>query len=138
MIHLHNIFQTYQGPSGPVEALRGIDLNVSRGEISGVIGRSGAGKSSLVRTINLLNRPVTGQVLADDRDLMALEPDALRAARSRVVAAAHALAIGVELRILHRMPLQFGLDRHPEQVGQEGIGAGIERARLLAHEAGLV
>ncbi len=81
MIELQGIFQTYQGSSGPVEALRGIDLKVPRGEIFGVIGRSGAGKSSLVRTINLLNRPLAGQVRVDGRDLTALQPDALRAAR---------------------------------------------------------
>lgn len=81
MIELQGIFQTYQGASGPVEALRGVDLHVPRGEIFGVIGRSGAGKSSLVRTINLLNRPVAGQVRVDGSDLTALQPDALRAAR---------------------------------------------------------
>jgi D-methionine transport system ATP-binding protein len=60
MIQLSDIHQIYDGPSGPVEALKGIDLTVAPGEVFGVIGRSGAGKSSLVRTINLLNRPVRG------------------------------------------------------------------------------
>ena len=43
--------------------LRGIDLHVTPGEVFGIIGRSGAGKSSLVRVINLLNRPSAGQVM---------------------------------------------------------------------------
>ena len=60
MIQLHGIHQTYRGAQGPVQALRGVDLHVRLGEVFGVIGRSGAGKSSLVRTINLLNRP-TGE-----------------------------------------------------------------------------
>ncbi len=81
VIKLQDIFQTYQGPAGPVEALRGIDLHVPRGEIFGVIGRSGAGKSSLVRTINLLNRPSAGTVRVDGVDLTALDGAALRAAR---------------------------------------------------------
>ncbi|MDR7307082.1 methionine ABC transporter ATP-binding protein [Rhodoferax saidenbachensis] len=81
MIELQGIVQTYAGPQGPVEALRGIDLSVPRGQIFGVIGRSGAGKSSLVRTINLLNRPVAGTVRVDGRELTTLNAHDLRTAR---------------------------------------------------------
>ena len=81
MIELRDIVQTYQGSSGPVEALRGVDLAVQQGEVYGIIGRSGAGKSSLVRVINLLNRPTSGQVIVGGRDLTTLDGDALRVAR---------------------------------------------------------
>ncbi|KQP35257.1 methionine ABC transporter ATP-binding protein [Pseudorhodoferax sp. Leaf274] len=81
MIELRGITQTYQGSSGPVQALRGIDLEVAAGEVFGIIGRSGAGKSSLVRVINLLNRPTAGQVLVDGRDMTTLDDAALRVAR---------------------------------------------------------
>ena len=81
MIELKGIFQTYQGSSGPVEALRGVDLHIRPGEVFGIIGRSGAGKSSLVRVINLLNRPTAGQVVVDGCELTALGGDALRVAR---------------------------------------------------------
>ena len=81
MIDLQGIVQTYVSRSGTVQALRGLDLHVGAGEIYGVIGRSGAGKSSLARTINLLNRPVSGSVRVDGRDLTTLAPPQLRAAR---------------------------------------------------------
>ncbi len=81
MIELDDIVQTYAGPQGPVHALQNVSLQVGKGEIFGVIGRSGAGKSSLVRTINLLNRPVSGRVVVDGRDLTALDAQALRIAR---------------------------------------------------------
>lgn len=81
MIALNGIFQTYKGSTGPVEALRGIDLHINPGEIFGIIGRSGAGKSSLVRVINLLNRPTAGQVLVDGRELTGLSEADLRVAR---------------------------------------------------------
>jgi len=84
MIELTDIHQIYEGPQGPVEALKGIDLNVAPGEVFGVIGRSGAGKSSLVRTINLLNRPVRGSVRVDGRELTALNDAELRAARQSI------------------------------------------------------
>jgi D-methionine transport system ATP-binding protein len=77
MIELQGIVQSY----GAVEALRGIDLKVAPGEVFGVIGKSGAGKSSLVRTINLLNRPKAGRVVVDGRELTALGEAELRAAR---------------------------------------------------------
>ena len=81
MIELRGITQTYQGATGPVTALRGIDLQVATGEVFGIIGRSGAGKSSLVRVINLLNRPTAGQVLVDGGELTGLDEAALRVAR---------------------------------------------------------
>ncbi len=52
--------KTYNGQQGPVAALQGIDLAIQRGEVFGIIGRSGAGKSSLIRTINRLEQPSVG------------------------------------------------------------------------------
>ncbi len=81
MIELKSIVQTYASKHGTVEALRGIDLHVKPGEVFGIIGRSGAGKSSLVRVINLLNRPSQGSVTVANRELTALSNDELRIAR---------------------------------------------------------
>ena len=83
MIDLRGITQIYPGPQGPVEALRGIDLHITPGEVFGIIGRSGAGKSSLVRVINLLNRPTRGAVIVAGRDLTLLSDADLRAARRK-------------------------------------------------------
>src|SRR6187455_481729 len=80
MIQLQGITQAY----GAHEALRGVDLDVAPGEIFGIIGRSGAGKSSLVRTINLLNRPKAGKVIVGGRELTALPEAQLRAARREI------------------------------------------------------
>ena len=81
MIEIRDLSLTYQGPKGPVHALRGIDLRIASGEVFGIIGRSGAGKSSLVRCLNLLNRPTGGAVVVNGRDLMQLSETELRAAR---------------------------------------------------------
>ncbi len=81
MILLDDIHQTYRGPTGPVHALRGVHLHIRSGEVFGVIGRSGAGKSSLVRTINLLNRPTQGRVVVNGQSLTELDAAGLRAAR---------------------------------------------------------
>jgi len=81
VIQLDNIHLRYPSPHGPADALGGVDLQVSAGQVFGIIGRSGAGKSSLIRTINLLTRPTRGTVRVDGQDLTALAPEALRTAR---------------------------------------------------------
>ena len=89
MIELRGITQTYQGSQGPVEALKGIDLTIQPGEVFGIIGKSGAGKSSLVRVINLLNRPSTGQVIVGGQDLTQLNDAQLRVVQLGQVLPAH-------------------------------------------------
>jgi D-methionine transport system ATP-binding protein len=84
MIELNQISLTYPGHPAAVHALRGVDLRVRAGEIFGVIGRSGAGKSSLIRVINLLNRPTQGQVRVAGAELTALTAPELRAARHQI------------------------------------------------------
>lgn len=84
MIKLSQIEKVYDGASGPVHALKGIDLHIKRGEIYGVIGLSGAGKSTLVRCINMLERPTKGKVIVDGADLTAMNDRELRAARKNI------------------------------------------------------
>ena len=84
MIELSHIEKTYNGPDGPVPALKGIDLTVENGEIYGIIGLSGAGKSTLIRCINLLERPTKGQVVVDGKDLTVMNAHELRAARQNI------------------------------------------------------
>ena len=84
MIDIRDVSLTYAGPSGPVHALKNINLDIQAGEVFGIIGRSGAGKSSLVRCINLLNRPTSGQVWVHGRNLLALSEAQLREARREI------------------------------------------------------
>ena len=76
-----NVGKTYEGRQGPVNALKGIDLAIARGEIFGIIGRSGAGKSSLIRTINRLEQPSSGRVLIDQIDISDFDENKLVALR---------------------------------------------------------
>ena len=84
MIKLSQIVKTYDSPSGKVHALKGIDLNIAKGEIYGIIGLSGAGKSTLVRCINMLERPTSGNVIVDGQDMMKLSESELRDARKNI------------------------------------------------------
>ncbi|MHB9862995.1 methionine ABC transporter ATP-binding protein [Streptomyces sp. YIM S03343] len=90
MITTTGLTKVYRSRGREVTALDGVDLHVREGEVYGVIGQSGAGKSSLIRCVNLLERPTAGTVTVDGRDLTALAgrgPRAgkeLRRARSRI------------------------------------------------------
>jgi NitT/TauT family transport system ATP-binding protein len=63
MIRLMDVCQTFAGRSGPVEALREINLDIRDGEFVAVIGRSGCGKSTLLRILAGLLAPTRGRVL---------------------------------------------------------------------------
>ncbi|NWA01215.1 methionine ABC transporter ATP-binding protein [Pseudomonas gingeri] len=76
--------KTYEGSQGPVNALQGIDLAIQRGEVFGIIGRSGAGKSSLIRTINRLEQPSSGRVLIDQVDIGEFDENRLVELRRRI------------------------------------------------------
>ena len=84
MIDIQDLSLTYAGPQGPVHALKNINLHIQAGEVFGIIGRSGAGKSSLVRCMNLLNRPVSGKMIVNGRDLLQLSDAQLRQARQEI------------------------------------------------------
>lgn len=84
MIQLSHIEKTYDSPSGPVKALKGIDLTIERGEIFGIIGLSGAGKSTLIRCINMLERPTAGKVIVEGQDMTVMSEKELRKARKNI------------------------------------------------------
>jgi len=62
MITIDGVSQTFKGRSGPVEAIREIDLEIGDGEFLTIIGRSGCGKSTLLRMISGLLKPTRGEV----------------------------------------------------------------------------
>lgn len=83
-VRFERIGKVYHSSAGPVHALEDINFDVPAGSIVGIIGRSGAGKSSLLRTINRLERPTAGRVLVDGQDIAGYNEDELVALRRRV------------------------------------------------------
>lgn len=84
MIEIKNLYKTFAGADGAVEALKNVNLTINDGDIYGIIGMSGAGKSTLVRCINMLERPTEGQVLLDGADMGAMSDKQLREVRRNV------------------------------------------------------
>ncbi len=84
MIQIKDVTKTFVGKDNTVEALKGINLEIHKGEIYGIIGMSGAGKSTLVRCLNFLERPSSGTVLVEGKDLSTLKDSELRKMRTRI------------------------------------------------------
>ena len=84
LIELYQLTKTFKGKTQTVDALKDINLQIEQGDIFGIIGMSGAGKSTLVRCINFLERPTSGSVVIDGKDLASLTPKELRQLRQQV------------------------------------------------------
>ena len=84
MIEIKNLSKVFQTSDGKVDALKNISLTIEDGDIYGIIGMSGGGKSTLVRCINMLERPTEGSVLIDKKNIGELSPKELRSIRREI------------------------------------------------------
>lgn len=84
MITFKDVTKVYESGGRQVHALNGVNLSVGEGEIFGVIGFSGAGKSSLIRCVNYLEKPTSGQVIIDNKDLTTLSAKEIREVKKNI------------------------------------------------------
>lgn len=84
IVSVSDVTKVFKTKDGDFEALKGINLEVEEGDIYGIIGMSGAGKSTLVRCFNFLERPTSGRVIVEGKDLAELTEKELREQRSRI------------------------------------------------------
>lgn len=83
-VRFEQVSKRYPGAAAGHDALQGIDVHIEPGRIFGIIGRSGAGKSSLLRTINRLESVSAGRVLVDGEDIGRFNERQLLALRRRI------------------------------------------------------
>ena len=84
MIELRDLSKLYEKDGSSFLAVDRVNLRIEEGDIYGIIGYSGAGKSSLLRCMNLLERPSSGQVIFDGRDITDYGPRELRRTRREI------------------------------------------------------
>lgn len=84
VIQIQNVTKTFHSQENQVDALKGISLNIERGDICGIIGMSGAGKSTLVRCLNYLEKPTSGTVIIENKDLSVMSEKELRKIRREI------------------------------------------------------
>jgi lipoprotein-releasing system ATP-binding protein len=68
VLSIEGLRRVYSSENGPLEVLRGIDLEVEPGEVVGLLGASGTGKSTLLHAAGLLDRPTAGTIRIDGRN----------------------------------------------------------------------
>jgi lipoprotein-releasing system ATP-binding protein len=73
------------GDGGEIRVLQSVDMQVTRGEMVAIIGASGAGKSTLLHLLGALDRPTSGRISIDGRDVGGLDDASLSALRNRTV-----------------------------------------------------
>jgi len=129
VLSLRDVHLTLQGNAGPVAILRGISLDVHRGETLGLIGPSGSGKSSLLMLMGGLERATGGSVRALDHDLTALDEDALaRFRRGRM---------GVVFQSFHLIPTMTALENVATPLELAGQPDAFDRAADELRAVGL-
>jgi putative ABC transport system ATP-binding protein len=85
VISVRSLVKTYEVGEHVVKALRGVNLEVQRGEFLAVTGPSGSGKSTFMHIVGCLDRPTSGQYLLEGQDVSRMSKDALAAVRNKKI-----------------------------------------------------
>jgi putative ABC transport system ATP-binding protein len=126
-ITLDNLDLSLGRGAARVHILKGISLEIGRGEAVGLVGPSGSGKSTLLMTMAGLERPDSGRVIVDGMDLSGLDEDALARFRGR--------RIGIVFQSFHLIPTMTALENVALPLELAGSADAFERAE---EELGLV
>jgi lipoprotein-releasing system ATP-binding protein len=130
-LHVENLCKDYPTRSGPLPVLRGINLDLSRGDTLAVMGPSGSGKSTLLHILGTLDTPTSGRTLLGGVDPFALPEPKLADFRNT--------HIGFVFQDHHLLPQCSVLENVlvPTLVGPDDGKAANDRARQLLERVGL-
>jgi putative ABC transport system ATP-binding protein len=134
VIQLRDLAKTYQTGEVEVKAVRGVTLNIHRGDFVAVMGASGSGKSTLMNTLGCLDQPTSGEYLFDGVGVARLDRRQLAILRNRklgfvfqsfnLLARTSALE-NVELPMLYTLPIISKRERRQRAVeALEKVGLG--------------
>jgi len=124
LIRLRGIEKTYRVGTQEVHAVRGVDLDVARGEYLSIMGSSGSGKSTLMNLLGCLDTPTAGSYELDGRDVAQLGEDELAAVRNRKV--------GFVFQTFNLLPRSTALQNVELPLVYAGLSA-TERRERAAH-----
>jgi len=128
-IHARNVTLSLGTRDAPVEILKGIDLDIARGESLAILGASGSGKSSLMAVLSGLERASGGSVIIGGIDYGSLSEDALaRARRGR---------IGIIFQSFHLLPTMTALENVAVPLELAGDDDAFARAAEELEAVGL-
>ncbi|MCZ2141153.1 MAG: ABC transporter ATP-binding protein [Bacteroidia bacterium] len=131
LIQLSNITRSFKIGEVVVQALRGIDLTINRGEYVALMGPSGSGKSTLMNILGCLDTPTSGRYFLEKNDVSEMEDDELALIRNK--------AIGFVFQTFNLLARSSALDNVALPLIYAGIGKTerIERAQAALSKVGL-
>ncbi|MGC8594829.1 MAG: ABC transporter ATP-binding protein [Candidatus Kryptoniota bacterium] len=126
-----DLFKSYFMNHNELRVLRGINLEIARGEIVAIIGASGAGKSTLLHILGTLDRPTSGKVYISGIDVFSLNDDKLAKFRSG--------EIGFVFQFHHLLPEFTALENvmMPALIAGKKMSEVKAKAEVLLSEVGL-
>ncbi|HLY18815.1 MAG TPA: ABC transporter ATP-binding protein [Bryobacteraceae bacterium] len=131
MIRANGLTKTIDTGTHRVDILKGIDLEVPRGQFAAIMGPSGSGKSTLLGLLAGLDTPTTGTIFLDGEEITGLREDALAVVRGR--------KIGFVFQSYHLISTLTAEENVllPMELAGNGAGGGPARARELLERVGL-
>jgi putative ABC transport system ATP-binding protein len=131
MIQVSGLTKSINTPTHRVDILKGIDLEIPRGQFAAIMGPSGSGKSTLLGLLAGLDSPTSGRIVLDGEDITGLEEDALALLRGR--------KIGFVFQSYHLIPTLTAEENVMLPLELSGVSkGGAERARDLLDSVGLL
>ena len=85
ILRTENLKKYYEQGTAPVKAIDGVDISIEQGEFVAIVGTSGSGKSTLLNMLGGLDRPTSGKVLVDGKDIFSLKDEELTIFRRRKI-----------------------------------------------------
>src|SRR6202011_118456 len=130
MIQVSGLTKTISTPAHTVEILKGIDLEIPRGQFAAILGPSGSGKSTLLGLLAGLDTATSGQILLDGEDITGLGEDHLAVLRGRKIG-----FVFQSYHLISTLTAEENVLLPMELAGQDS--GGRERARELLERVGL-
>lgn len=134
MIRFERVFKRY--PNGR-EALRDVSLQIGAGEFVFLTGRSGAGKSSILKLVSLLERPTRGSVMVNGQDTGSLPARAVPAFRRRLGIVFQDHQLLMDRPVYDNVALPLIVSDTPFKDIDKRVRAALDQVGLLQHERAL-
>jgi lipoprotein-releasing system ATP-binding protein len=139
-LRVENLRKEFPKRGGAIEVLKGISFTLDRGEMLGVVGVSGVGKTTLLQIVGTLDRATSGRVLYDGQDVTSLPEEKLAEFRNRTVGFVfqfHHLLPEFDARENVMLPcLIAGMTREEAGKGAEDLLAEVGLSDRMTHRIG--